>query len=40
MQVFVSTRPHREVIVVRLSLPLLGPLRVEVPRIIRISRGR
>lgn len=38
MQVFVT--PDRERIAIRLALPLIGPLRIEVPRIVRITRGR
>ena len=41
MEIFRATKPsYREVIAARIKLPLIGPIRIEVPVVISIKRGR
>ena len=42
MQIFLTAAPNRfrEKLVARISLPMIGPLRIEVPMLVTIKRGR
>lgn len=40
MEVFLTSVIHRPGLVIRLTVPKIGPLRIEIPTVIRVSRGR